>query len=195
MISVSDAFISFIAFNAFEWIYSSFVEKKLARNASALTHATGAVALNALHIIYPTTRLFTTCTVWSTGYFLYDTYFMVRYTQINALRVAFIYHHMAAIYLIGHPPNLYYGDQILFLGELSNIPSYFVYHYLHTDPTSTKLAWWLLMQKLIYAGIRVPVLTWVTVNAFRNAPNKFPILVASPVYLMGLAWTAKLLTK
>jgi hypothetical protein len=60
---------------------------------------------------------------------------------------------------------------------------------------SPKLTWWLKMQKIIYGGIRVPVLTWITMGVWNKSPNKLPVLLAMPVYFMGLAWTMKLLKK
>ena len=187
---------SFFKFNIFEWGFYAFLkDRKLARNAASLTHATGAVALNAVHILWPNTTLFNTCVVWTTGYFLYDIYFMLMYEKINKIRLAYMYHHLAVSYFIRFPPKLYYTDQLLFWGELSNIPSYFVYHYLHSEPMSPKLTWWLQTQKIIYGGIRIPVLTWITIGVWNKSPNKLPVLLAIPVYFMGLAWTAKLLKK
>jgi hypothetical protein len=189
-------FNSFLKFNIFERVFYAFLkDRKLARNASALTHATGAVALNAVHILWPNAIFYNTCVAWSTGYFLYDVYFMLMYEKISKLNLAYIYHHLSLSYLIRFPPALFYTDQLLFWGELSNIPSYFVYHYLHSKPLSPKLVWWTTMQKIIYGGIRVPVLTWVTMRVCQKAPNKLPVLIALPVYFMGLAWTMKLLKK
>ena len=120
----------FLKFNIYEWIALGFVkDRKLARNISAGTHACGAVCLNALHILYPTSSLCTLCRHWSTGYFLYDTYFTLMYEKMNTIRLAYIYHHLATSYFLTFPPKQYFTDRVLFWGELSNIPSYFVYHY------------------------------------------------------------------
>ena len=186
---------SFLRFNILEWVFYTFLkDTKRARNATSLTHATGAVALNAMHILYPQAISFNTCASWSTGYFFYDTSLILLHEKINKINMLYVYHHMVASYLISFPPNLYYGDQILFWAELSNIPSYFVYHYLHSPP-SQKLHWWLKIQKIVYGGIRVPVLTWLIYKILNNSPSKLPILLATPIYFMGLAWTSILLKK
>ena len=106
MIWFNPIFQHFLKFNIYEWIAYSFVkDRKLARNLSAGTHACGAVCLNALHILYPSSSLFAICRHWSTGYFLYDTYFMLMYEKINLLRIAYIYHHLSSSYFITFPPE------------------------------------------------------------------------------------------
>ena len=188
-------FDSFLIFNAFEFIFSFFMNQKLSRNAAALTHAMGAVTLSAMHIYQPSSHIYDLCTIWSTGYFLYDTVFMLRNEKLDVLRLGYMYHHLAAIYIIHYPPRYYYGDIMIFWGELSNIPSYFVYYYLHTLPTSSKLIIWKNIQKFVYGGIRIPILTWLTASVVKNAPNKMPVIVALPIYLMGLMWARKLCNK
>ena len=186
----------FLKFNIFEWaFYAVLKDRKLARNASCLTHATGAIVLNGAHIIWPNTALFALSKHWSTGYFLYDIYFTLMYEKMNQVRMAYIYHHLATCFILRYPPAFYFADQMLFWGELSNIPSYFVYHYLHAAPTSQKLQWWKKVQKIVYGGIRVPILTWLTMTVWYKAPSKLPILFVTPVYFMGLAWTMQLLKK
>jgi hypothetical protein len=189
-------FTNFVKFNIYEWVFTTFLkDRKLARNASCLTHATGAIVLNGSHMIWSNSDLWTLSKHWSTGYFLYDIYFMLMYEKMDKMRMGYIYHHLATCFILQYSPKLYYGDQMLFWGELSNIPTYFVYHYLHTVPASQKLKWWKKVQKIVYGGIRVPILTWLTMTIWHKAPSKFPLLVVTPVYFMGLAWTMTLLKK
>jgi hypothetical protein len=189
-------FSNFVKFNVYEWVFNAFLkDRKLSRNASCLTHATGAIVLNGMNIMWPSTRIFSLCKHWSTGYFLYDMYFMLMYEKMDKVRLAYMYHHLASCFILQYPPELYYGDRMLFWGELSNIPSYFVYHYLRVAPASQKLQRWKKVQKIVYGGIRVPILTWLTMTLWYKAPNKLPLLFVTPVYFMGLAWTMKLLKK
>ena len=79
-------------------------------------------------------------------------------------------------YFIRFPPKLYYTDQLLFWGELSNIPSYFVYHYLHSEPMSPKLTWWLQTQKIIYGTYQLDDFTitdlyYISKNDRYNSPK------------------------
>ena len=83
---------SFFKFNIFEWGFYSFLkDRKLSRNAVSLTHASGAIALNAMHILWPNTALFNTCIVWSTGYFLYDIHFILMCEKLNKIRLGYLY--------------------------------------------------------------------------------------------------------
>tara|TARA_Y100000817_G_scaffold280962_1_gene245311 strand:+ start:527 stop:1117 length:591 start_codon:yes stop_codon:yes gene_type:complete len=196
MIWFNPIFQHFLKFNIYEWIGYAFVkDMKLARNLSAGTHACGAVCLNALHMLYPTSSLFALCRHWSTGYFLYDIYFTLMYEKLNKIRLAYIYHHLATSYFITFPPKQYFSDEVLFWGELSNIPSYFVYHYLHTKSNPKELMKWKNIQKFVYTAIRIPILTGFMVKGLLRSPDKLPVLTMTPVYFMGLAWAMKLLKK
>lgn len=194
MASYVNALISLGQFKTQEFILAQFQNQKLARNSVALLHAILAVALNLSHITMPNSKLYDMCKVWSCGYFLWDILFILQHEKLNVLRSAYLYHHIVSVYIIHQPPHLYYGDKILFWGEFSNIPSYFVYYYLHTKPKSKELKTWLYLQKWLYAFIRIPILGNILINTWYAAPDKFPIAIVSPVYLMGIIWTYKLLT-
>ena len=60
---------------------------------------------------------------------------------------------------------------------------------------SRELANWKNIQKLIYAAVRVPVLTGLILKGLLKSPTKTPILAVTPIYFMGLVWTMKLLKK
>ena len=106
-------FSNFVKFNVYEWVFYIFLkDRKLARNASCLTHATGAIVLNGMNIMWPSTRIFSLCKHWSTGYFLYDMYFMLMYEKMDKVRLAYMYHHLASCFILQYPPELYYGDRM-----------------------------------------------------------------------------------
>ena len=193
----------FVFFNCLEWSISGLltknkiVDEKLGRNFSSMTHAIGSVVYNGLYMLdSPNISLYKDSIAWSTGYFLYDTYYMARWENFNILRAAYYYHHLAAIYIIHKPPQTYFGDKILFWGELSNIPSYMVYYYMKTQPGSKTLAFWKFIQKCFYCGIRLPVMTYLLFNMLKNRKpdtSIYPVLSVIPVYFMGLIWSCKLL--
>ena len=185
-------FLSFIMFNTFEKIYMTKYNKSLSRNITCLTHALGSVFLN----LYSNNTLFNYAKNFSTGYFLYDTVFSLRFEKMNTLRLIYIYHHISSIYFLYQNPKYYYNDKILFWAELSNIPSYFVYHYLHKKPKNIRLVnKWLTRQKYMYSSIRIPILGYYLLKLLREAPNKYKLIPIIPVYLMGIGWTAKILQK
>lgn len=189
-------------------LYNCFVElffnKKNARNMVALTHASGSVIINLLYLLTGNTYLLGLSLNYSIGYFLYDIFYIFKYDKMNFLRYCYIYHHLGALYIIYHYYLLNSVPVILLAGELSNIPSYFIYHNLHienkTADTENKIVYYKSIQKYLYGFIRVPVMTYlmydIITNINLNNPSYFGLLIAGgPIYLMGLAWTYMLVCK
>ena len=85
---------------------------------------------------------------------------------------------------------------LLFLGELSNLPSYFVYYYSKQPKKKKlvkKLKW---TQFLLYSFIRVPLATKILSDVYSSKEANNLVLIAGiPIYLMGLIWTKKLYDK
>tara|TARA_A100001011_G_C14261475_1_gene822602 strand:+ start:257 stop:859 length:603 start_codon:yes stop_codon:yes gene_type:complete len=170
--------------------------KKRARNISSLTHSTGSVLVNLLHIIGPNNFVYKLSKIWSTGYFLYDTSFILRNEKLNILRLAYLYHHLTTINFIHNDPELFNCDKFLFWGELSNIASNIVYDYMHSKPLNKqKIKYWKGLQKWSYISIRIPVLGYYILKTMKNTSLDKSILFISPVYIMGLIWSYKLLKK
>ena len=84
------------------------------------------------------------------------------------------------------------------MGELSNIPSYFVYYY-QKQPNKQNLVKKLkYLQFFLYSFIRVPLMTKLIKDIYYNSQNTgnyTPLLVGAPVYVLGLIWTKKLFNK
>ena len=114
---------------------------------------------------------------------------------MSLMTAALIYHHIATIYYISHDPKLYLGHIVLILAEISNIPALFIYHYLKSDPSNDNLKFWKNVQKYIYVLIRIPLLIIVAYFIWINTFNLKLMLVCSPVYIMGIFWSFKLLFK
>ena len=125
---------------------------------------------------------------------------------MNFLRYCYIYHHLGALYIIYHSHLLSIVPLILFAGELSNIPSYYIYHNLHLDNKTKKseddIVLYKNIQKYLYGFLRVPIMTYlmydITANTFNSTENfvsspYMGLLIAGfPIYLMGLGWTYQL---
>ena len=114
-------------------ILENIYNKKNARNMVALTHASGSVIINTLYLLTYNPFILNISLKYSIGYFLYDMYYIFSYDKMNFLRYCYIYHHLASLYIIYNYQLLSSVPIILLAGELSNIPSYFIYHYLHID--------------------------------------------------------------
>ena len=174
------------------------LNSKMANNFTALTHATGCTILAGKYLLNKTDSNYDALTAFSSGYFIYDLFFILKYWQPKTINYAYLYHHMASLYLMHQDPTLYKGAHILFFGELSNIPSYLVYYY-QKQPNKHKLVKKLkYLQFLLYACIRVPIMGKILEDVYRTSKtdgNYLPLIVGSPVFLMGLIWTKKLFNK
>ena len=54
---------------------------------------------------------------------------------------------------------------------------------------------WAWIQKILYGGIRLPILGKLAYQTLTTVPNKRPAYALLPVYVMGLIWTTKLFTQ
>jgi len=168
--------------------------KKLSSNYVSLTHASGAIILAALYKLYKKDHMYRSLKLWSSGYFIADSLTMIASGRMNIMTMAYLYHHFAATYILHQNPAIYMAADWMLWGELSNIPTYFVYHYLHSKvPADKQLLMWKQIQKFVYTGIRMGLISKLAVKAWRKPRNKKPVLVVFPIYLMGLMWTAKIL--
>ena len=87
------------------------------------------------------------------GYFAYDTVYTIKYRKFNFASAFYCYHHLASIYYLHQNPVLYMADKVIFWGELSNLPSYFVYYYLKTNKDPKMLKWLIRLQFCMYSFI------------------------------------------
>lgn len=187
------------------WIYNFvlnyFFEKKIARNYVSATHAYSCVLVNGLYLLTNSNNLFILSKNITVSYFLYDTSYILVFENINLLNGCYIYHHISTIYLLYQPFLENILNKVIFLAEISNLPSYIVYYYLHVDKKYKNdliLRQSLSIQKILYCTIRVPVLTYMlyyifTILDIYNIQHLISIIVAFPVYLMGLLWSCKLI--
>ena len=102
----------------------------------------------------------------SKGYFLYDIYYMIRYDKKNIITYVYIYHHLATLCCLYR--NIPGSSLVLLLGELSNLPTYMVYHTIKTDKKNTKKTY-LLQSIKNNSNIKIEYLE------LRNKNNLSPI--------------------
>jgi len=195
---------SFTGFYLANNIFETCLNKKNARNLVAGVHAFSSVAINTGYLLTGYEPLNIISQNFSVGYFLYDSYYIIRFDKLNFLRYCYLYHHFATLYLIRNNYIFNGIHLILLTGELSNLPSYVIYHNLHVDKKTQKteelVKIFKKIQKVLYSFIRIPVMTYLLKNIvstvdMNNYSNYSILAVASPVYLMGLIWTYKLLSE
>ena len=124
------SFPNFLWFQGLHFLFQKKYDIKMSQNFTAATHATGASLMAAGYLYSKNMLLYKNLINFSTGYFIFDFLYCIKYLSNNSsLKWAYLYHHIASIYIANMPAN-YGGPLILFWAELSNIPSYVVYYYL-----------------------------------------------------------------
>ena len=205
-------FKEFYLFSGF-YIYNQFLRnsynEKNARNMVAFTHASGSVILNSIYLLsncfgnpFLTNFLLNLSFNYSIGYFLYDLFYILNYDKLNFLRYCYIYHHLGAIYIINNSHLISTVPLILLTGELSNLPSYYIYHNLHldnkTEESKKEIIKYKKIQRYLYGILRVPVMSYMMYDILVKITNSFNYIDTTylglfcagfPIYLMGLGWT------
>jgi len=189
--SLMDSCISWSGFNLIHILLNLNMERNMANNFTALVHAMGCGSLGLSYMLTKNPKLYYLLKKFSTGYFLYDTVHSAKHIK-HPLSSMYMYHHLAVTYYLHQNPTVYNPAQMLFFGEVSNIPSYFVYYLLKRGKNKKTLALAKKMQFYVYSFIRLPIATYLTYDVLVKVDNRIPVYYMIPVYLMGLIWTKSL---
>ena len=168
--------------------------KKISRNYCSIFHIIGCLILSILK--YYNNIFFNINILLSIGYFIFDTIYILGYSKYNLFNICMIYHHVAICYLLTLDHNIYQSDDILLLGEISNIPGNIIYHYIQIkdDKYMEKLK---IIQKYLYFIIRVIFYSYIIFERLiylkNNNYSMIPLMTSFPVYIMGLIWSCKLI--
>ena len=194
-----------VCLGTYEWFHYGLkkqIGKKLAINSVSFLHAITSVILGFNYLQTNDSWIWRLIQLISTGYFLHDSRLLLCSNNYNTVNLAYLFHHLVSIYYLRKDPNIYKGNQVIFWGELSNIPSYLVYYLIQKKQTESNKLKLLTLNKSIkfakrlqfalYSMIRIPLLGYLTYTTIRETEDKKPIFVVLPVYLMGVIWTAKL---
>jgi len=132
----------------------------------------------------------------SSAYFLHDFFKHFFSKKLDLMKLAYMYHHLSGMYLLSCDSREVPVKDILFWGELSNLPSYLLYYHMHKNiKEPTKIRFYQMLQKILYCGIRIPVLTQKMVLYIMNDRPKKHMFAIFPVYLMGIIWSIKILSQ
>ena len=173
----------FLAYTTIKRYFQKKKEKShnLSSNYTASVHASSSIILWLLNKPY----LFRYN---SMGYFAYDILDIFINKKMKLLDYVYIYHHLASIYYMSLNPMIYNWFNIIAMGEIGNIPNYFVYHYLKTNPESYNLKTWKAIQKIVYGVVRIPIATYLTLNEISQPGHLKVVAPVTPLYFFGLVW-------
>lgn len=171
--------------------------KKQANNIVSGTHAFGATCLSLLS----KTNIVDISLLknFSSGYFLYDTLQLINKDRQSLMDIGYIYHHLASIYLLNSTVDHALLRNIFFWAELSNLPTYPLYHYIHQKGNhENKIKKLHQLQKIVFTSIRLIVISRLIHQYFKKRGVESipkPLLAVLPIYFMGLKWTYKILAQ
>ena len=175
-------------FNLLHGSLSVNIERNMANNFTALFHATFSSSAAFLYLWKGYPDIYYWLSNFSTGYFLYDAVYCSRYIK-PPTNIMYLYHHFATIYFLHQYPIKYNCAQTIFFGELSNIPSYYVYYLLKKGTDRNRLALAKKIQFFVYSCIRLPIASYIMYDSWTKVNNKTSTNLMIPIFLMGLFWT------
>ena len=185
-------FVNFLKTWAFFNLSNQFLKKKFSKKQSenmiSGIHALSSLYFSGKNDIY-NLRWF------STAYFLHDFIQMFFSKKLNLMKLAYMYHHLSGIYILSCDSTEVPVREIMFWGELSNLPSYPLYYLLHRSNSNNNLIdFFRTLQKFLYTSIRIPILTHGFIRYLIYRKTNKHLFALGPVYLMGLIWGTKILT-
>lgn len=133
----------------------------------------------------------------SSAYFVHDFLQLFFSKKLNIMKLGYMYHHLSGIYLLSQDSRDVPVRDWFFWGELSNLPSYPLYHYLHqnNEVDKKKIIFFQILQKTLYTGIRIPLLSYKLINYLNTTKTYKHLFTIIPAYLMGIIWGGKIVTQ
>ena len=139
---------SYVCFCAINYMGCKYFNVKKSDNITSAIHATISTVLNLWYLYFGGKSIHELANVVSTGYYLVDmTFILLKQRGLSVMSIGYMYHHLATIYFIHYYPKINMAVKVMFLAELSNIPTYFVYHYLHSKNSIIEVLLWQFIQK------------------------------------------------
>jgi hypothetical protein len=165
------------------------------RNLISAIHCYLNIFLTLGSIIYSSNIMFLLAIFNSIGYFLYDLLYIIRK---GLKETGYIVHHILSLGFLGYILSLELNDSfkfflLLFIGELSNVLIYPVYHLIQINYQGEileKLKWW---QAFIYTICRIYGLPiFVLISGLEHNLIVYCLMV---IYIMSFMWSYSILKK
>ena len=130
----------------------------------------------------------------SSAYFLYDLLQVTFFEKNKVMKYVYIYHHLLSIFLLTRDSRQYPTQELIFWGEISNLPSYPLYYFIHANPNGALVPFFRTMQKILYTGIRIPILTNIMIKFYKDN-DITTILPFLPMYFIGIFWSFRIVSQ
>lgn len=189
-------YLSYNFFNFSHKFLNKIVDKNMANYGISFVHSSSFCLFSFLYFILENNdTLFNTfwdfLKVYSSGYFIYDSLFIIKHQKVNLMNFFLLYHHLSGINLLMDNEIKHYCFKMLLCAEISNLPSSFVYYLIKTK-NKTFLLFMKKIQFVLYSFFRIPLISYYMLSAFKKFPYNKNLYISLPIYFMGLVWTSKL---
>ena len=163
---------------------------KIARNIVCLIHSLITINIIIGYTFFKLPSLISLMSTFSSGYFLFDFFYILLFDKLDLQRILYLYHHCVAFYSLNHHEMILTSFyKAFFWAEISNIPTYVVYHFLKTQPNSPMISKVKKIQKYTYLICRIPIMSYYAYVIYYETQNKQLYYISSTVYLMGIFWS------
>ena len=146
---------------------------KIIRNIVSCSHAVSSCILYAVN----KDRMM----INSLTYFVWDTLYILEQKNVDWM---LLWHHLISNYLLlVRAPNNYIKERILFTLELSNLPTYVVYHMLKLEKDVRLVR---VFQFIWSCYFRVYIMTNIIINNILDHDSDITILLVCLIYIIGI---------
>ena len=164
--------------------------KKIKNNYVSFTHALSCsvVSGTSIYFNYPI-HLQNILLRISTTYFTWDTFLMIFNKEYN--NIPFIYHHIVCFYMLyklNHNEETELITNVFFIGELSNLFNYIVYHMIQTKQPKHLITKIKMIQLLWFGYFRVFYMSRMLYNHYSKIKDNILAFNLVSVYMMGFVW-------
>ena len=164
---------------AFYYNKKNQIEDKINNNYLSFFHCISTTCLSNVLILYNYDFNFLQNLIYyfSFSYFTNDT-IKIIYDGRMKKDWAFIYHHLTCMYMLynfSYSINITEITNLLFVGELSNVYNYIVYHMIKNNYSHKKVIGVKILQIIWFFYLRVYCLTYLTYYYYAQNSNKLPM--------------------
>jgi len=187
-----------IIYNLIEFNIHDRNQKIKFNNISGI-HIISSLILNTI-ALYNDSQLFYSLSKMNTmGYFINDALCILKYNKRNIYNYVIFYHHIVGTFFLMTTDRESFSLVLIFIAEISNVPTYFIYNYLHTSESSKiKINLCKRLQLMIYCPIRLffmPYYGYLEYGVEKDIKAKIGAYLTIPLILMGYMYSYVLFKK
>ena len=193
-------YVSYSLFNNSHKFLNNMMNKNFSNYGIAFMHSSTYCLFSLMYLILKNgcdndEKMFSTfwyfIKVYSSGYFIYDSVYIIKHKNLSFVNIVYLYHHLSSINLIRDNELSKNVFKMLFLAEISNLPSSIIYYLIKTKNKSF-LLFMKKLQFMLYSFFRIPLIGYYLFLLLKKYPYNKNIYISLPIYFMGVVWSSKL---